>query len=50
MRRNSYRSTSWWEWIVTWLTVLIGIPLGLVCAGFFSKVLFNCFMAGWSLV
>lgn len=50
MKRNSYHSTSWYEWFVTWLTVLIGVPLGLVASGFFAKVLFNCFMAGWSLI
>ncbi len=50
MKRNSYRSTSWWEWIVTWVVVLVGLAVGLACVGFFSKVLFNCFMAGWSLV
>ena len=50
MRRNSYRSDSWVEWLMTWLFILVGIPLGLAFTGFFFKVLFNCFMSGWSLV
>ena len=50
MRRSSYRSSSWYEWMLTWAVVLIGVPLGLACSGLFFKVLFNCFMAGWSLV
>jgi len=50
MRRNSYRSDSWLEWLMTWAFVLLGIPAGLVFSGFFFKLLFNCFMAGWGLV
>lgn len=48
MKHN--RSTSWLEWIMTWAVILIVVPLGLACAGFFFKVLFNCFMAGWGLI
>jgi hypothetical protein len=50
MKRNSYRSQSWLEWTMTWAFILFGIPLGLAYTGFFFKILFNCFMAGWSLV
>lgn len=50
MRRNSYRSTAWSKWAMTWSVVLVGVPAGLAFAGFFFKVLLNCFMAGWGLV
>jgi hypothetical protein len=50
MKRNSYRSDSWLEWIMTWSFILIGIPAGLAFSGLFIKVLFNCFMTGWSLL
>ena len=50
MKRSSYRSDSWLEWLMTWSFILIGIPAGLACAGFFIKLLFNCFMAGWGIV
>jgi len=48
--RNNYRATSWLEWATTGAFILIVVPLGLACAGFFAKALFNCFMAGWSLI
>lgn len=50
MKRNSYRSDSWLEWITTWMFILIGIPLGWIVVGFILKLVFNCFMVGWSLV
>lgn len=50
MRRNSYRSQSWAEFITVWLCLLVGFPLGLAFAGLVLKVVCNCFMAGWRLV
>lgn len=50
MKRNSCRSDSWLEWAMAWAFILIGVPVGLAISGFFCKVLFNCFMAGWGLI
>lgn len=50
MRRGYHRSSTWSEWVVTWLFLLVGVPLGLAISGFCMKLVWNCFMLGWELL
>lgn len=47
--RNRY-DHSWFDFVKAWLAILVGGPLGLMFIGFVLKLIWNCFMVGWSAV
>ena len=47
---SKYRAQSWWEWIITWATILIGGPLSLALTGLIFKLLWVCVLFGWDLI
>jgi hypothetical protein len=50
MKRNNYYARTCGEFFLTWATILIGGPLGLMFLGFVLKLIWNCFMVGWGAV
>lgn len=50
MKRNNYYSHTWWDFVKTWLLLLIGGPVVLVVLGFVLKLIFSCFLIGWEAI
>lgn len=48
-RRNSY-NTTWGEFFVNWLVVLVGGSTCLFVLGLVFKLMWRVFMFGWGLV